>query len=195
MGKTLLDDKSEMGVKLASDDFREYNEKIIENDLLKKECNLLKNLIEIFSLHDNKFSKFKDLNNKQFILFTKNHQIFKPSCQIIESFRILNQTLKCYEDIPVIFNYTTPGGQSTREINGFLSLNGVIKNYGNEMICSQEAIYMKLENSNVSIRKLNNTYKIFNNLSYPQRNVHIKNYVESVIILEMKYIDVTIQVS
>ena len=69
MGKTLLDDKSEMGVKLASDDFREYNEKIIENDLLKKECNLLKNLIEIFSLHDNKFSKFKDLNNKQFMVY------------------------------------------------------------------------------------------------------------------------------
>ena len=55
-------------------------------------------------------------------------------------------------------------------------MNGVIKNYGIEMICIQEAIYMKLENSNVSIRELNNTYKIFNSLSHPQLNVHMKNY-------------------
>ena len=149
---------------------------IIENELFKKECALLKNLIALFSLHDNKFSRFKDMNNKQIILFNKNHQIFQPSCQAIESFKLMNQTLKCYEDIPIIFNYTSPDGQLTREINGFLTLNGIIKNFGNEILCNQERIYMKLDNSNVSIRKLNNTYKIFHNLSYPQLNVHMKSY-------------------
>ena len=72
--QTLLDDKSEMGLKLASDDYKEFKEIKAENELLMRECNLLKSSIDLFTLHDNKFSKFTNLVGDEFILYTKNHQ-------------------------------------------------------------------------------------------------------------------------
>ena len=47
-------------------------------------------------------------------------------------------------------------------------MNGIIKNVGKEIACTEETTYMKLKNSNTSPRKFKNLYKIFNNLNYQQ---------------------------
>ena len=176
MESTLYDDKSEMGIQLASNDYNIIEEKEIENELLMKECQLLKNTIKSFSFHQDKFFKVTDLNNLELILYARHFQIYKPSCQIIETIMLYEKSLKCYEDIPIEFNYTTPDGRITKKINGFLTMNGIIKNIGKEITCTEETTYMKLDNSNISLRKFNNLYKKFNNLNYQHLNVHFKKY-------------------
>ena len=174
--QSLYDDKSEMGIKLASDDYNIVQEKEIENDLLMKECKLLQTTIELFSFQQDKFFKFIDLKNTELILYARNSQIYKPSCQSIESIFLNEKSLKCYEDFPVVFNYTTPNGKISTQINGFLTVNGIIKSIGREITCDDVVTYMKLTNSNISIRKLNNFYKVFYNLNYQQLNVHLSKY-------------------
>ena len=176
METTLYDDKSEMGIKLANDDFNIIEEKEIENELLIKECRLLQNAIQLFSFQQNKFFKVTDMKNSVLILYARNFQIFKPDCQRISSILINEKSFKCYEDFPIEFNYTTPDRNITRKINGFLTMNGVIKSVGKEIACNDETTYMNIENSSISLRKLNNFYKVFHNLSYNQLNVHFAKY-------------------
>ena len=78
---------------------------------------------------------------------------------------ISEKSLKCYEDFSIGLNYTTPDGKITRKINGFLTVNGIIKSVGKESTCNDQTTYMKLDNSNISLRKFNNFYKVFYNLT------------------------------
>ena len=176
---TLSDEKSQMGLKLASDDYRQFKEIAAENELLLKECNLLKNSISLFSLHDDKFSTFTNLMGDEFILYTKNNQIYQTSCQQIGAIQIHNKTLKCYEDIPIKLNYTTSDGKSKRQIDGFLTLNSIIRITGKEIECNEKPIYMQIIKSNFTIKKLKNTYVVFNDTNNNELNVHLKKYETS----------------
>ena len=176
IGSTLYDDKSEMGIKLASDDFNIIEEKKIENDLLVKECKLLQNMIQLFSLEQDKFFKFTDLKNSELILYARNSQVFKPSCLEINQIMINEKSFKCYEDFPIEFNYTAPDGKTTTKINGFLSVNEIIKSVGKEIACNGQTTYMNIANSNISLQKIDNLYKVLYNLNYQQLNVHLNKY-------------------
>ena len=68
MELTLYDDKSEIGIQLAGTDYNIIEEKEIENDLLMKECKLLRNAIQLFSFHHRKFFKVTDLENSDAVL-------------------------------------------------------------------------------------------------------------------------------
>ena len=43
-------------------------------------------------------------------------------------------------------------------------------------MCNDESTYMKIDNSNISLRKFNNFYKVLNNLNYQQLDVHLAKY-------------------
>ena len=79
--------------------------------------------------------------------------------------RILNTSTVCYEDIPIQFNYTSKSN-TTALINGFLTADNIIKDISRETVCDSHTHYIKLKNSNYTIKKYKNSYKLLLDMKY-----------------------------
>ena len=142
----LIDDKSKTDLELAEMNYKFIEETEIDNNLLSKECLVLKSSIEIFSLLNDEVCNFEDLNDNEFILYTINHVIYKPVCFKINTIMIPSSTDKCYEHLPIRFRYIS-FKLKTKLLNGFLTTNGIIRLLSKEVSCDYSSQYYTLKNS------------------------------------------------
>ena len=155
----LKEDNAEIGIELAESDFQTFVQKEIDNELVMNECNNLKKSIEAFSIKDKEFGKFSDLQQKELILYSRNGLIYQPYCESIREIKILNISSVCYEDILIQFNYSSKSN-ATALVNAFLTKDNIIKDISREIVCDSHTHYIKLKNSNYTIKKYKNSYKL-----------------------------------
>ena len=70
LSNELKENNAEIGLELAQSDFQTVVQKEIDNKLVVNECNMLKKLIEVFSIKNEKFGKFTYLQQND-TLFQK----------------------------------------------------------------------------------------------------------------------------
>ena len=171
----LIENNAEIGLELAQMDFLTVVQKKIDNELVMNECNSLKKSIEIFSMENEKFGKFSDLQQNELILYSRDGLIYQPYCESIKDIRIINVSSVCYEDIPIQFNYTSKSN-ATVLVNGFLLSDNIIKDISTEKVCNSHTHYIKLKNSNYTIKKYKNSYDIMVDMKFKRLNIHRQHY-------------------
>jgi len=113
---------------------------------------------------DDKLNYFTDYTNKQFVLYSKNGAIYKPSCDKVFKIANIAKSNSCYYDTPIIAFY------KSRQISAFLTSNGIIRDSSTVVPCTNQFRYNKIRNSTYTIVSMRNEYRINENLKYKKLN-------------------------
>ncbi len=68
-----------------------------------KMCQLFRSFANIYTKLEKEFFIFNDYNGNEAVIYTDQGRIFVPDCVIINKFKLLEKTEKCYKDFPITF--------------------------------------------------------------------------------------------
>jgi hypothetical protein len=140
---------------LADEDFNYIITKERLTQQMEMECQLLLMTLKLFILQEDKFMKFKDTDNNEIILYTKNGQIFQPPCISTYKVTIPLSSKFCYDGIPVQLN--TISNEST---TGFLINDGIIREHSKIVDCASISKLQILPDKTNAISRVGNEYKV-----------------------------------
>ena len=131
--------------------------RITENKQLEEtqiiECLIIQNMLNIFSYMNNEFIKIKGQNKQQLIIYSKNNNLFIPTCIDVNKMTIYENSKQCYNGVPV--GIWIDG----KEIRGFYLPSGVIAETTTLNNCNtQQTIH--ITEINKTIERSNMNYKI-----------------------------------
>ena len=123
-------------------------------DSLKVECSTMVNLLNWYRMFNDKYFRLLDKSTTPMILYTHNGMLYRPKCIDIYKIFILENTSKCYDDIPIIFN------DKSKNVTGFLSVLGLIKDVSREVKCDNFHTVQRIPKSNYVVIRSNNEYHV-----------------------------------
>ena len=94
-----------------------------------KMCQLFRSFANIYTKLEKEFFIFNDYNGNEAVIYTDQGRIFVPDCVIINKFKLLEKTEKCYKDFPITFK------RNNKTIKAFLTQDKIIKLNSDEVSC------------------------------------------------------------
>ena len=135
-----------------------------------KVCELYKSFINLYTKLDDEFFLFNDFNGNSAILYSDEGQIFIPQCIKISEINIIEESSKCYKDIPIqiILNNKT--------LNVFLTQDRIIRTNSKLNTCKNNFQSIYLQNSNRLIIKRGNKVSIEIENRYTQLKFNLQSF-------------------
>jgi hypothetical protein len=90
---------------------------------------IFRSFANIYTKLEKEFFIFNDYNRNEAVIYTDQGRIFVPDCVIINKFKLLEKTEKCYKDFPITFK------RNNKTIKAFLTQVKIIKLNSDEVSC------------------------------------------------------------
>ena len=174
----LESNKQQIGMMLSEEDFTEVVNVAEMRKNRYHECKLFELILKLYIGLGDKFFKVQDFKKNDIVLYVKDHIMYKPKCDSISVITIVNNTNKCYNEIPIIFNYNN----KTR--HGFLNNDLIIKDVSYEIECKNEINYVQLRNTKRLIKRDTNKYSVVDNDAVKLKQIL---YINSIIEENLKH--------
>lgn len=134
-----------------------------------KDCSIFLNDLRLLALTNEQFHLVRDLNGGKAIMYAKFGQLYLPRCQVVNSFRILNDSKECFKYIPVEVSFN----DSQRVVSLFLTAQNYLVDYSPTIECEKI-----------------NTKQLLNRTHFLVRN---KQTTKLIAMPDLKFVDMTTQ--
>ena len=120
----------------------EKNTQQVNVDQAYSQCQLLQSILNLLELNEDTFHTIYDLNGDSLITYTVNANLYVPRCTPISTIYLLNNSDKCFLDIPVLIY-----DQNTRKnFTAFLTYTGLLRKTSKLIKCANRNIEINIEN-------------------------------------------------